>query len=454
MPLRKILLPALLCCAVSNASAQTFGLVVGIDHYPKAGKDLQDLQGAVNDAKLLAETLRKQGVNIQENRVLLNEQATAAHFKAVFNELLGAAVPGDQIILTFAGHGSQEQEFSPPYDEQEDHLDETFVFYDFDEANPHLGRISDDEMHDLLAQDKARALDILFVADACHAGGAMRGGKKLVFRGGGPLGGYKPKPPAHDWNAPQTDDSQPLSYVTYLLATAREKDSIPEIPYQGQQHGALSVAFAQALDGKADRNGDGSVSGREMDEYVAAAVPKLTAAVNFKQVPNMRPRGGPEPIPKRGQTAPAPDPLAAKRGLLQALDAYAGAGKADINLQEDAGMRGLGQRLHFRFAPKSPSPPYFLLFNLASTGELQFLYPLRSHQDPEKLAQLPYDLELEVVPPGGEDNMVALFCASPKPEAVALLDAHDGQTPPDPNELLGKLGTDCQIGRKTYTSGR
>ncbi|WP_069472507.1 caspase family protein [Candidatus Marithrix sp. Canyon 246] len=65
-------------------------LVIGIDKY----QHFTNLNGAVNDANLLAQTLRNKNINLPNNRVLLNEQATRKTFMKAWKDMLQAANPG------------------------------------------------------------------------------------------------------------------------------------------------------------------------------------------------------------------------------------------------------------------------------------------------------------------------------------------------------------------------
>ncbi len=493
----------------SCAQAKTFGIVVGIDDYQTPATLLGRLTGAVNDAELVAKTLRKQGVDLPEARVLTNGKATLANFNTAWNSVLDTAEPGDQIIFSFAGHGAQEQEFAKPFDE-DDQLDETFLFYDFDPKNPHVGRLSDDELYALFQQ--ARAFRVLFIADACHAGGMLRGGfgSEMPQRhGSSPIGGYKPQPPVHQWTVPNADDRQVLPHVTYLTATNQDQDPVWEINHDGERHGALSVAFAEAFTGSADSDGHPGITRSELEDYVQQRVATLT---DHNQHPDMLPRGGSEPafaeggkpkpeapssigdlpIKVTGGEAPAGlhharlddtgyrlrfaiqggkaqvisplgdqlaevdagtasewNALIAKYRLLEALDRHPAAKQVRVELRQGTGLHKLGERLDFSFNPNS-TRRYFLLFDLAGTGQLQFLYPLKSQQDREAIAQVPYALAVDVVKPTGEDDVVAIFCERPQPQAIALLNTHDQHNPPEPEDLLQALGKDCQLGRLAY----
>lgn len=504
--IRTLLVAAIALCGKPSLGKE-WGIVVGINDYP----NIKKLEGAVNDAKLLSNALRKRGVDLPESRILLNERATAEQFKQTWETVLKRAKPGDGLIVSFAGHGGQEEEFAAPKDEQ-DHKDETLIFYDFDPNNPYRGRISDDELYALF--EKASAYRILFIADTCHSGGMSRAASvasALPTRG--VLDVYKPHPPSQEYTPPATDDSRVLSHVTYLLATEDEGREIPEIrvPDDAQAHGALSWAFAQAFNGAADMDHNNMVTRRELEQYIQAQVPTMTAQ---RQYPGLLPRGtetpaftlepSPPDLPKPADTvlpvkvtggslpqglddarlddhafqlrfdiaqdmvsvfnipgdrltsfaladSAAWRKIIGKYRLMTALDAHynSSATPVKISLKQGNGLHRLQERLEFSFDPNSERR-HLLLFDLAGTGELQFLYPLREQHDPPALAKTPYSLELDVLPPTGEDDLVAVFCGQAQDSAVALLEAHNGKNPPDSQEFLQALGKDCQIGRYAF----
>ncbi|MFM8333043.1 MAG: caspase family protein [Candidatus Methylumidiphilus sp.] len=508
----------LLGCALvaAPAYAKQWAIVVGINSYPKGeAAGFPSLQGAVNDAKLLAATLRRRGVDLPDSRILLDSRATVANFKATWKQLLTVAQPGDTLIATFAGHGGQEMEFDDPRDEK-DGKDETLIFHDFDPKNPQRGRLSDDELYALFAQ--SQAFQVIFVADTCHSGGLTRAvAIPSALPSRGILDTFKPNPPAAERANPGGNDGQILQNVTYLSATEDEAKEIPEIRApDGQAHGALSWSFAKAFTGDADQDHNQIVTRRELEQYVTAQVPVLTAQ---RQYPGLLPRGNQDPAfslaantTQAGGKPPSPsdtpaialkvsggalpaglqhvrtdtaaplvqfqitdgkatafntygDRLTAfaagdlaawqklidKYRLMAALDGRYNtqATPVKITLQQGNGLHRLQERLAFSFDPNSDRR-YFLLFDLAGSGELQFLYPLAEQNDPPALAQIPYALALDVLPPTGEDDLVAVFCQQPQDAAVALLRQHNGKAPPNPEALLHSLSKDCQIGRYAF----
>lgn len=146
--------------------------------------------------------------------------------------------------------------------------------------------------------------------------------------------------------------------------------------------------------------------------------------------------------------------IIAKYRLLSAIEAQynPAASPVRIALKQGNGLHTLKEHLDFSFDPNSDWR-YFLLFDLAGTGELQFLYPLQDHGDPPALANIPYNLPLEVLPPTGEDSVVAVFCSTPQDRAVALLNSHNGKIPPLAESFLESLGKDCQIGSYAFFTG-
>ena len=94
----------LLGIAWSSSQAAQHALVVGIDRYRHGcTAGLMDLQGAVNDARLIGSALRKSGINLPDERILLNDQATVENFRLAWGQMLRQARPSDPLIVTFSG---------------------------------------------------------------------------------------------------------------------------------------------------------------------------------------------------------------------------------------------------------------------------------------------------------------------------------------------------------------
>ncbi len=278
----------------SFANAKQYGLVVGIDDYENFKPRSEtppgshtDLQGAANDAEIIAAALRAKGVDLPDNRLLVNEQATIENFLNAYDRMLTKADPGDTLIITFAGHGGQEREVAEPFDEK-DKLDETLMFYEFDPKNPRKGRLSDDQIREKLKQ--AREYKIIMVMDSCHSGGLERSINQRVAgasRNGGKWN-ITIEPLLDEIIPTSGDRDKPLAHVTQILATETDKLLVTETRIDGKPHGALSYYFAQGISGDADTDKNNYVSRRELSNYIETQV---VAKMNQNQKPRLLPRG-------------------------------------------------------------------------------------------------------------------------------------------------------------------
>lgn len=135
-------------------------LCIGINDYP--GTQM-DLRGCVNDARDWSAALSERGFSVV---TLLDAQATKAGMVAAFEEVIGGAVKGDLVVISFSGHGT----YFPDLDRDElDGLDEGFCPHDIRSAGP----LGDDEIAELL-MSRAAGVRLLLVADSCHSGTVSR----------------------------------------------------------------------------------------------------------------------------------------------------------------------------------------------------------------------------------------------------------------------------------------
>ena len=130
------------------AMAANYAVVVGIDAYTAP---IPALQGAVNDAKDVAQALQKYGAEVV---LITNEQATKANVVAAWEQELAKAKAGDTLFFTYAGHGSQEP--AKPNDPDEpDGLDENLPLVNYQQSGPGLAeRIVDNEVSEWLVEAK------------------------------------------------------------------------------------------------------------------------------------------------------------------------------------------------------------------------------------------------------------------------------------------------------------
>ena len=498
--------------------ANQHALVVGIDKYKYSGANgFTNLDGAVNDAKLLAEVFRNQKVDLPDSRILLNENATRANFIKAWKSMVAKANPGDTLILTYSGHGGQETDL-PPLDEK-DGFDETLMFHDFNPATITDGRISDDELLGIFK--KAKNYKILFVADSCHSSGMVRSLAKPVgkFRSAGSWNIRPNTPPPSITLPTEGDENKKLpQHITMITAVDSDSLKVPETTFYNQAHGALSWFFAQAMNGDADSNKNGRLERNELERFLKQ---KVTTQMDRRQTPKLLPRGDQKAVFSLNKgfevrpTIPNTVRIAVKNGsapsdlnnasviknetladllfviqggetqvfnkngdkittltsntaanwqrlidkkrLLKALDKQfqMNLKPIKITLQEGDKLHKKGEVLHFSIAPgdKSEGLNALTLFNLAGNGELQFLYPLSDYGDKPVIQKFPYTLPPMKTTKPFGGDNLVAILCK-KPKAdLHSLLEASQANIPEPNSITAYLDN-CQIGQYAFFSSK
>ena len=452
----------LVLAAVPAHAQKTFGLVIGIDEYTY----VSDLHGAVNDAEDIADALTTLGGEVT---LLLNEAATRDAILGAWEGILTKAKPGDRLIVSYAGHGSNEPEHTPG--NEKDGRDENFLLAGY---APHgeaaAQRIRDDEIADLL--HRSASLDVIFVADACHAGTVTRNlNPTLGYRYVAPeeLSGDPLPPPPPPPGKDEADD------VALFLAAVNETQKVPEVLIDGTPRGALSYAFANGLRGAADLDGDARITKGELEVHVLRTVRQISDGA---QLPQSAPAGqenralialrNPSGSEVQDTTKPsvpearlpfhrlppvavtgtgwegmsgviastvgmlrlegrvvhssvgdrvAVAPMAAelqnvadKHRLAAALTRRA---DSDMAIRFDKGDRTYraGQRIVIDVEGRMT--PHLTLISLDALGKMTFLYPDASFGDPELISvEEPVALTVVVAPPFGADHVIAIETVS------------------------------------------
>ncbi len=229
-----------------------YGLVVGIDEYAR----VQRLRGAANDARLVGEALRKAGAS--EVVEAIDRDARPTFIDYAWRSLMDKASPGDTIVFAYAGASFRAP--GPGSASEPDGLDEYLALADTDwdvinaqRAVPDDGNsLSDNTITDWMEKAAQKNLNVVFLVDGCHGGGLL---------------------------------DRDFANISFIGASA-EDEVVGEYEIDGQYHGAMSVAFADAVSGGADLNGDGFVTQRELFAKTRA---DLFAMVRFRQSPQYLP---------------------------------------------------------------------------------------------------------------------------------------------------------------------
>jgi Caspase domain len=248
-------------------------LVIGIDDY----QHFRKLRGATADAYDIESSLRTMGV--RDVTALIDGQADRSSVLREISALVERTRTNDTVILSIAGHGSQEPERVKG--SQPDGMEDVFLLPDF-EPTP-VGsqqRILGGEFNHFIRQFELRGAKVIFVADTCHGGGMVRDidprAAQMSFR----------QIPTYtlsvDELKPVSDQGDPRSEFdldrTAFLAAVDRSTKAPEVRIPGVDglRGALSYAFARAVEGNADTDHDGKVTLKELFANIRQVVYQLS----------------------------------------------------------------------------------------------------------------------------------------------------------------------------------
>jgi uncharacterized caspase-like protein len=264
-------------------SANRWALVIGIDGYDDNG--IGSLEGAVNDAKVLAETLVKKAGFPANQVILLTSDQSADRRLTRVNILrqmsfLTAIVPQDGLLLlAYSGHGIQieKQMFLIPSDasltaplppESERHtalamgtttgkrVQPSVDVKLLEETAVNSKRLTDDI--------RQKAQQMVIILDACRTDIPVRGSGGVVVTGA-KLGLFATRNNLYERN-------HEVVAFAILYATASGAKA-----YEGRtiRRGYLTSAIVKGIEGEA-ANAEGDVTLAGLVKYVQTEVPELT----------------------------------------------------------------------------------------------------------------------------------------------------------------------------------
>jgi hypothetical protein len=199
---------------------------------------------------------------------------------AAVDGLIARSGPNDLVVLTLAGHGTQEPEREKG--SHPDGMEDVFLLPGF-EVSPagSLERIFGSEFNHLIKQIELRGARVLFVADTCYGGGMVREidprAGEMSFR---QAPSYRlvvdllqPIATSSDAGLTELDFER-----TAFLAAVDHRTKAPEVQIPGVPglRGALSYAVARAIEGGADADGDGKTTLKELFSNVRQVVYQLS----------------------------------------------------------------------------------------------------------------------------------------------------------------------------------
>ncbi len=213
---------------------QRVALVIGISDYERLPKELA-LETARSEAADVARALEQQG-GYDKVRLLTDASATLKNLEAALRDQIADEVGvNDTLLLYFVGHGVGADYGDPRillYDTDPDALDSTSM------SLVDLNGYFEKYIH-------CRSYIIAF--DAAHSGTM----NNLAMLG------------------PSGDDWPGRGQSAFVVSAGA--------PRQVGRPGVFAGAFLQGVSGRADANGDGSVTASEMNNYLVTVVPQVAA---------------------------------------------------------------------------------------------------------------------------------------------------------------------------------
>ena len=256
-------LPALAQRDPAERSFTVRVLAIGIDTYSRN----RHLKGAAADATDIATTLQKGGVD--DVTLVVNGDATRKRVTTELSKLVARTKAGDIIYVAFSGLGTHVvgKQTGTAYllsnagpNSQSESSD---LLYESD-LGSFASSIANVGGHAMLISDTSTGTSLTRMIDARS--------NSFSFRTAEVKG---PKSPALA-DGQDCMDTKALGDAVVLCADARPMNvseiDIPGVGYRG----ALSFAFARAIEGAADLDGDGSVSKEELVTYIQRLGYQLT----------------------------------------------------------------------------------------------------------------------------------------------------------------------------------
>lgn len=249
----------------SSDGIRYLALVVGVGQYknPK----IPDLAGPPQDAMRFYDLLTESnGYGFPKENVclLLDEKATTANFKSLFQEILvKRARKQDVVVVYFAGHGSRVKDNN---NDEADEWDETLMFHDARSGKQK--DLVDDEFNALLEGLYKQTKNITILLDSCNSGTATRGDSEYTARF------FDPPEDSESVASSSTEDAiteeaewKPESMPGIVTFTAAS-DGTPALEKAG--HGIFTDAILAALSETSDGPATYAQVARKIRPLIAA----------------------------------------------------------------------------------------------------------------------------------------------------------------------------------------
>lgn len=215
-----------------------YGLAIGIDEYDR----VRQLRGAVNDAERVARAL--EAVGAKEVVRIYDRDARRMFIDYAWRSMVERAKPGDTLVFSFSGSSAQFRGANA--DKEPDGLDEFLPLADAGWQSDLLQSltndspiiITDDALTEWMELAADRNINVILMIDGCHGGGML---------------------------------DREFANVSFLGASL-ENELVMELIIGERYHAAMSYAFADGIEGKADLNGDGFITQQELYAHLSLEI--------------------------------------------------------------------------------------------------------------------------------------------------------------------------------------
>lgn len=376
---------------VAGARAADRALLVGIDDYADDRLDVPVAGAALNDVGAMQRVLtEKLGFTDGNVRVLMNGKATrAAILEAIDSFLVKGTASGDRAYVYFAGQGYFAADTNG---DEADGLDEAIVPADATSAGKTIsGLLTDDDLTVALAALTGRRLAVML--DTGHSGRVTRkktATRSIAVESRGAVVARSPDLAENTRSiaVEPTAAAQKaeVSALAGFIEKAPDGGTLVEIaavsPSQTAlvdasfKQGVFTKLMVEGLEGKADKNGNGSVSNAELADYVATGSEAYCAGREDACEMGLRPQL--TPASALGGTL-APEDGGKVAGGALTIDALTdliarGNGEGVALVQTPGSPVHVGTK-GIRFTLASPIDGDLVLFDLADDGKLVQLFP-------------------------------------------------------------------------------
>ena len=237
-----------------------YGVAVIIGNQNYKSKDVPNVDYALSDARIVKKYVQKT-LGYREGNIICLENATQAQFRTFFGiesdykaKLYSYLRPDkSDVFIYYSGHGAPDVKTKTGY----------FVPVDCDPSTVRFNGYSLKLFYDNLAKLPARSITV--VLDTCFSGGSEKG---MLLKNASPV---------------FVDVKNPLlTMKNTCVLTSSTGDQISSW-YPAKKHGLYTYYFLKGLQGKADADKDGNVTGGELHNYLDEEVSYMARRLHMRE---------------------------------------------------------------------------------------------------------------------------------------------------------------------------